>query len=195
MTAASWWRRYPMFFASLAVWLPVLWFGEVAPHEDFEHRVWLPCALALIPLQGLAALEAFFVFAGRYRRAARTSVLLAAVTVPFLVAFWQWPDGSALQQIVWTARFEQIGAVAFAVAAAAYFATRETERAFLSTEGMHVVLLAGWLFTWAAASLAGPASTWETQASVLWPYATRSAMLFMWLMLLRPLPGVTVRRS
>jgi hypothetical protein len=185
LTALPWWRKFPCFFMSLLVWLPVLWF-QGAPHEVLEHRIWLPCALALIPLQGLAALEAFFSFAGRYRRAARLSLMLSACTVPFLVAFWQWPVGGTLEQVIWAARFESIFAVAFAFAAAGYFAAHDTRDALLSTEGTHALLFAVWMFTWAAAALAGPATTWEIRAAVTWPFASRSALLLVWLMMLRP---------
>jgi hypothetical protein len=179
------WRRYPLFFLSLVVWLPTLLIS-MPTHSAWEHCVRLPCMLVLIPLQGCSALEVFFALGWKWQLTPKLSLALTGVSASVTLAFWVWPTGTVLQQILRVSLYQRVGTLTFAVLAAAFFIVLEPREIFGRVDGAHLLLFTAWMVTWVGASLVGPAATWTEQTAITWPFIARTALLLAWFMLFRP---------
>jgi hypothetical protein len=186
-------RRFPLFAASLMVWIPALFLPPefFHPHSNWEHVVWMPCALALIPLQGLAVIEAFFAFAAERRMAAEISFAMGATALPFVLGVTVWPGGTLLQQVVQVALYQRVWCAVFSISTAVFFLIEMPREIALRTEGRHLLILSAWALSWAITSLHGASATWELSLSANEVFWARTALLAAWIIsaMIRTSPG------
>jgi hypothetical protein len=178
------WRRHPLFLASLAVWLPVLWIPASsfnAPHFRWEQGVWLPAVLFLIPLQALAAVEAFFGFAGRFNLAPRVSIALGALAVSASLFAGYWKQADWVGQAVQVARYQRVGCCVFLLLAGGFYASVRPKELIFTREGRHLLLLAGWFLAWMLPIVGKMPGSWGEWMSDTWMVTARCGLLVVWL--------------
>lgn len=177
------WKKYPLFLASLAVWLPVLWLPASGyyPHYHWEQRIWLPAVLFLIPLQALAALEAFFGFAGRFHLAPRVSIGLGSFSVAASLWSGYWRSADWVGQAVQVARYQRVGCCVFLLLAGGFYASVRPVELILTKEGRHLLLLAAWFVTWMLPIVSRMPGSWGEWMSDTWMVNGRCIVLVVWL--------------
>ena len=176
-------RRYPAFLISLVAALPFMWFGPewFSPLDDWQRYVWLPCALLLIPMQGIAALEACFRFGDRYKLVSRISAALAAFGYGAAVAFWVWPGtASTVSQVVMVARYQRVACFVFLTLATAFYATIQWRGLIARRDGAHLILMTLWAFTWMTPIIHPFPDSWVGWLRDDWMLTARTWLLVVW---------------
>ena len=176
-------RRYPAFLISLAAALPFTLFGPewFSPHANWERYLWFPCALVLIPMQGVAALEACLRFGERYQLASRISASLVPFGIGAAIAFWIWPGAfSTVGQVVIVARYQRVGCFVFLALATAFYATVQWRGLIARQDGAHLILMTLWAFTWMVPIIRPIPSTWGAWMDCTWMVMYRTWLLVAW---------------
>jgi hypothetical protein len=183
------WRtqRYHPFLLSLLAGLPVLWFPAEFyrpdvhwPQMAWQQEIWLPSALLLIPMQALASLQAVFRFGERYWLVSRVTAVLGVFAVAGAGAFWVYPQGTVVQQVVLVAKYQRVACCIFLLAAVVFYAPKRWRGLVARQDGAHLALLALWSLTWAIPIIMPKSSTWDAWFTVEWPLVARSWLLVLW---------------
>ncbi len=175
-------RGYWAFGCSLAVWLPVMWTWE--PHSPiWERTIWMACVIPFTTFQAMAAIEAFYRFAGRFAIAVRLSVALGAFSVAAMAGILALPRDSFIGQVVQCVKYERVGSGVFLILAVAFFASigaRGETRHY-----RHLWLITFLAFTWLLPAIVRhpDASGWASASTrAIW---TRTVILTTWIVAVR----------
>jgi len=142
---------YTIWLLWIASWLPLVVTWAPADHRWVE--TWWLCLVAPATLfQACSVLEAFYTAAGRFRFTVRTFNALACVALGAMIAVAEWPDGSAVSQMIDFTLIVRTGAAVVLTLGIAFFAAvRDLD--LRKPAHRHLLLVCAMCWTFAIPSL------------------------------------------